>query len=239
MSRSSRGNTDNDDSASTGVDTRHSIPHVDDSPASGPEVLSTQQVGEYVPGDTGQPPALVPPEERATQLFLQNFQRRIEASSADNQHQIDALRTRETVVFICFIGTGILCLLVIVAGIALMTLNLMTFGVIAEFAGIISGVASAGFRQAAQSTNERSKKLADRELADSNVLNAIGVTLMIPDAGERSAAMVDLAGRLAEMVGPRTSAAKPPARTTTHELGPAGRRERDGGLGSTGGRPGL
>lgn len=214
MSRSSRGNADNDDPVSTGVDPRRSIPNVDNSPASEPEVLSTQQVGEYAPDGTGQPPALVPLEERATELFLQNFQRRIEASSADNQNQIDTLRTHETVVFICFISTGILCLLVIVAGIVLMTLNLMTFGVIAEFAGIISGVASAGFRQAAQSTSERSKELADRELADSNVLNAIGVTLMIPDAGDRSAAMVDLAGRLAEMIGPRTSAAKPPARTT-------------------------
>ncbi|MGH3942707.1 MAG: hypothetical protein ACRDTG_29615 [Pseudonocardiaceae bacterium] len=171
-------------------------------------------MGEAAPGDVGKQPDHVPPAERVTELFLQNFQRRIEASSADNQNQIDALRTREDVVFACFVVTGILSFLIVIAGFVLIASNLMTFGVIAESVGVVSGAASIGFNRAARSTRERSKEIAERERADSNVLNAIAVTSMIPDAKERSAAMVDLAGRLAEMVGPRATIAQPPAGTT-------------------------
>jgi hypothetical protein len=188
---------------------------MDDSPASGLEVPAAQRAAENAPDDIGQQPARLPPAERATELFLQNFQRRIEASSADNQNQIDSLRTRETVVFYCFIGTGALSLIILVAGFVLMATNNMTFGAISEIVGLVPGAASAGFKKAERSTRERSKELADRELKDADVLNAIGVTLMIPDSGDRSTAMVDLASRLAEMIGPRTVVTKSPVRATT------------------------
>jgi hypothetical protein len=127
-------------------------------------VSSAQRVGEYAQDGIGQQPHHLPPAERATELFLQNFQRRIEASSADNQNQIDALRTRETVVFTIFVVTGALSLLFLIAGIVLVVTSHLTFGIIAEFVTLINGGASVSFKKAAQSTSERSKEIADREL---------------------------------------------------------------------------
>lgn len=147
----------------------------------------------------------VAPAEAATRLFLEDFRRRIEASAADARTEVAALRRRETVVFSTYISTGIVSLIIVIAGFVLVVLNLVTFAIIAEAVGLVGGAASVGFRQAGQSTAQRRGELAKREESDTNVLTAIGVTLMIPDAKERNSAMVDLASRLAEMVGPRPS----------------------------------
>ena len=147
----------------------------------------------------------IAPAETATRLFLEDFRRRIEASAADARAEVAALRRRETIVFSTYISTGIISLIIVIAGFVLIVLNLLTFAIIAEAVGLVGGAASVGFRQAGQSTAQRRGELSKREESDTNVLNAIGVTLMIPGAEERNSAMVDLASRLAEMVGPRPS----------------------------------
>jgi hypothetical protein len=151
----------------------------------------------------------VAPAETATRLFLKEFQQRIEASAADARAEMTALRRRETIVFSTYISTGILSLIIVIAGFVLIVLNLLTFAIIAEIVGLVGGTASVSFRQVGQSAMQRRGELSKREESDRNVLTAIGVTLMIPDAEGRNSAMVDLASRLAEMVGPRPSGTHP------------------------------
>lgn len=165
-------------------------------------------------GEQISPTPQTAPAEEATRLYLEQIKTRIEQSAADAKSEARQLRGREAVLFTAFVITGIIGILVVLAGFVLIYFSAATQGVVAEIVGLLSGTGSAAFRHAGTLVEANRNDLNAREQSDRSLLDAIGVTLMIPDQGERTRAMVNLAGRLAEKVGP-----KPPARRSNRKDG--------------------
>jgi len=153
------------------------------------------------------------PAEAATRLFLADMQRRVQMAADDARDEARTLREREAVVFRASIFTGVIGVVLVLGGIALIVLNQLSFAFVSESVGLLAGGGTVGFRRAAKQASARREVLSARETVEGNVLRAVGVTLMIPNDAERNSAMVDLAARLAENVGnrPQTSERPNPA----------------------------
>jgi hypothetical protein len=141
------------------------------------------------------------PAEAATRLFLADIERRARLAAHEAQQEASALRTRETLSFGTSIGTGVLTAILVVAGGVLVVFHYTEFAALSEIVGLLSGVGTVAFRQAARSIAQRRFEVSQRETEEAHVLRAIGVTLMIPDDEERNRAMAALAARLTETVG--------------------------------------
>lgn len=170
------------------------------------------------------------PAEVATQLFLADMKQRVESAANETKREAIALGKREAVIFSMSIVTGIVGVVSVVGGIALIAMNYIAIAALSGGVGLLASAGTVGFRQAASQTGARREALSSREIEEGKVLRAIGVTLMIEDGEERNRRMVDLATRMTEAVG-----VGPTIRTAGRAKSGAGRASRGRGKKATSG----
>jgi hypothetical protein len=143
------------------------------------------------------------PAEVATQIFVEDLRDRVETTRADTKVRLARLDSRESILFGLMIASGVLAVLLVVAGFLLAVLVSAPLAIATEAVGLLSGAGTATFRQLRRDARHDRNILRSTEEEDTRMLRAIAVTTMIQDTAERNRAMADLAGRLAESVSSR------------------------------------
>jgi hypothetical protein len=139
--------------------------------------------------------------EIATELFLGDMRKRTEASAEQARTDAAVVEKREQLVFVGFVIIAAVTAIAVVVGVVLIFLKLLAVAIVSEAAAVLAGSGTVVLRNIANDLRKRQEELGRAEREATQILTAIGVTLMIPDPARKNDAIAALAAKMTDRIG--------------------------------------